>query len=93
MHVVANVEVTPIGVGVSIRKPVQRAHEILQEAGLRTQVHPSGTSVEGELDKVLDAVRKIHTSLHADGVPRLMVNVAFNSRTDKEPTLEHDSSL
>ncbi|MDQ7008076.1 MAG: MTH1187 family thiamine-binding protein [Acidobacteriota bacterium] len=87
MKVLAEIQVIPIGVGVSVREPVRRAHQLLVESGLEVQLHAYGTNVEGELDEVLDAIRRIHEILHAEGVPRLSTAVKIGSRTDKEVSL------
>ncbi|MDH3496029.1 MAG: MTH1187 family thiamine-binding protein [Gemmatimonadota bacterium] len=87
MKAVAEVQVIPIGVGVSVRREVQRAHELLQAAGLRVELHAYGSNVEGELAQILDAVRAVHETLHAEGTVRLSTFLKLGTRTDKEPTL------
>jgi uncharacterized protein (TIGR00106 family) len=83
-----DIQCIPIGSGVSVRAEVKRAHAILEESGLRVTLHPNGTSVEGELDEILAAVAKIHETLHAEGVVRLVSFVKVATRTDKTPSLE-----
>ena len=87
MKAVAEVQVIPIGSGVSVRREVQRAHELLRQAGLEVQLHAYGTNVEGELGQILDAVRRVHETLHAEGTVRLSTFLKLGTRTDKEPTL------
>jgi len=87
MKAVAEVQVIPIGVGVSVRREVQRAHEILKAAGLRVELHAYGTNVEGELSAVLHAVEQVHRTLHAEGTVRLSTFLKLGTRTDKEPSL------
>ncbi|MFW6331255.1 MAG: MTH1187 family thiamine-binding protein, partial [Gemmatimonadota bacterium] len=65
MRATAEVQVIPIGVGVSVRKEVQRAHRILEESGLTVELHGNGTNMEGELSDILAAVQKVHETLHA----------------------------
>jgi uncharacterized protein (TIGR00106 family) len=88
MKATAEIQVIPLGVGVSVREPVKRAHELLEEAGLHVELHAFGTNVEGELDDVLAAVKKVHETLHAEGVPRISSSIKIGTRTDKETTLE-----
>lgn len=71
-----------------MRDEVKRAHAILEESGLKVTLHPNGTSVEGELDAILAAVARIHETLHAEGVVRLVSFVKVATRTDKTPSLE-----
>ncbi len=87
MKATAEVQVIPIGAGVSVRGPVQRAHTVLREAGLNAQLHANGTNLEGELDDVFAAIRRVHETLHAEGVERLATFIKVGTRTDKEPSL------
>ncbi len=87
MKAVAEIQVVPIGVGVSVRAQVLRAHEVLRGTGLVTELHAYGTNVEGTLEAILDAIRRVHETLHAEGVVRIATNVKLGTRTDKDPTL------
>lgn len=88
MQAIAEIQVVPVGTGVSVRNEVERAHELIQAAGLKSDLHASGTNVEGGLDQILSAVRNIHERLHADGTPRLLTTIKIDTRTDKPETLE-----
>lgn len=87
MKAVAEIQVIPIGTGVSVRNEVMRAHEILKEAGLNAQLHAYGTNVEGELDAIFEAVKNVHETLHAEGTVRIASFLKIGTRTDKEPSL------
>lgn len=87
MKATAEIQVIPIGEGVSVRKQVQRAHELLAGSGLNVQLHAYGTNVEGELPAILDAIRQVHETLHAEGTVRLSTAVKIGTRTDKVPSL------
>jgi uncharacterized protein (TIGR00106 family) len=87
MKAVGEIQVIPIGVGVSVRREVKRAHELLGQAGLKTQLHAYGTNVEGELGAILDAVKTVHETLHAEGAARLATTLKIGTRTDKAPSL------
>ena len=87
MRATAEIQVIPIGEGVSVRKRVQRAHELLAASGLAVQLHAYGTNVEGELSEILEAIRQVHETLHAEGTVRLSTAVKIGTRTDKEPSL------
>lgn len=92
MQAIAEIQIVPIGVGVSMRKEVMRAYELLRMAGLRVHLHATGTDVEGSLDQILDAVRALHETLHREGVPRLTTTVQLGTRLDKEPSLRTDEA-
>jgi len=87
MKALAEIQVIPMGVGASVRKEVKLAHEILASSGLTVELHAYGTNVEGELDDIFAAVRKIHETLHAEGVVRISTAIKLGTRTDKEPRL------
>lgn len=87
MKATAEIQVIPIGSGVSVRAEVKRAHAILAESGLTTELHGNGTNVEGELADVLEAIRRVHETLHAEGTTRIASFVKIGTRTDKEPSL------
>jgi len=87
MQALAEIQVIPLGVGVSVRAQVQRAHDIIVESGLKTEQHAYGTNVEGELELILATVQRIHEVLHAEGVPRLSTAVKLGTRTDKPTSL------
>jgi uncharacterized protein (TIGR00106 family) len=87
MKAVAEIQVVPIGVGVSVRAQVRRAQELIRESGLTVQEHSFGTNVEGDLDTILEVVARIHEALHAEGAPRLSTAIKLGTRTDKEPDL------
>lgn len=87
MKAIAEVQVIPLGTGVSVRQEVQRAHGILKEAGLETQLHAYGTNVEGDLDTLFKAIKAIHETLHAEGTVRLVTVLKIGTRTDKETSL------
>ena len=87
MRATGEIQVIPIGSGVSVRAEVKRAHAVLEESGLHVELHGNGTNIEGELGEILDAVRRVHETLHAEGTPRLATFVKIGTRTDKEPSL------
>jgi len=87
MQAIAEIQVIPLGVGTSVRTWVKRAHEMIVESGLEVELHAMGTNVEGDLAAILDVVRRLHETLHADGVPRISTAIKLGTRTDKAPSL------
>jgi uncharacterized protein (TIGR00106 family) len=87
MIATAEIQVIPLGVGVSVRKEVQRARQVLMESGLQVELHAYGTNVEGELADILAVIQKVHEVLHQEGVVRLTSAIKIGTRTDKEPSL------
>jgi uncharacterized protein (TIGR00106 family) len=50
--------VTPLGVGQSVSPYVARCLEVVEASGLDYRLHAMGTIVEGQLDQVLDVLRR-----------------------------------
>ena len=88
MKALAEIQVIPIGVGVSVRKEVKRAHEVIRSSGLKVQLHAYGTNVEGDLEVILSAVQRVHETLHDEGTRRLSTTIKIGTRTDKEACLD-----
>ncbi len=87
MQATAEIQMVPIGVGVSVRNEVRRVVEILNSSGLIVETHASGTNVEGELRRILRVIEDLHEMLHAQGSMRLISFIKLETRTDKTPTL------
>lgn len=87
MNVILEFSVIPIGAGVSLSKYIAECERILQQAGLRYELHANGTNVEGEWDEVFAAIKRCHEVLHEIGVPRLATQIKLDTRTDKVQTL------
>ena len=88
MHVIADLCVVPIGIGVSVSKEIAVCERILQAAGLKTQLHAYGTNIEGDWDQVFAAVKQCHEALHTAGVPRISTSMRFGTRIDREQSME-----
>ena len=87
LHATGEIQVIPLGVGVSVRSEVKRAHRIIEESGLTVTLHANGTNVEGDIGLILKTIETIHHTLHAEGTVRLVSYVKIATRTDKTPTL------
>jgi uncharacterized protein (TIGR00106 family) len=87
MQATAELQVIPVGDGVSVRREVTRVVELLEGHAFRIETHASGTNIEGELSDILTAVEQIHATLHQEGTVRLVSYLKLETRTDKPPTL------
>ena len=61
---------------------------ILTKARPKITMHANGTNIEGEWDKVFDAVRRCHEELHRMSAPRISTNLRLGTRTDRKQTME-----
>lgn len=87
MKATAELQVVPIGAGVSVREEIAHVVELLKTRDFIVETHASGTNIEGELCDILDAVRDVHEDLHRIGCVRLVSYLKLETRTDKTPTL------
>ena len=87
MKATAELQVVPIGSGVSVREEITRVVSLLRDYDFIIQTHASGTNIEGELDDILNAVRAVHGALHGTGTVRIVSYLKLETRTDKTPTL------
>jgi uncharacterized protein (TIGR00106 family) len=88
MHVMIDLSIVPIGVGVSLSAYVAACERVLDEAGLKHTLHAFGTNVEGEWDEVMAAVKRCHEAMHAMGAPRVHGSMRLGTRTDRAQSLE-----
>lgn len=87
MKVIIDLCVVPLGVGLSVSKYVAACHEIISEAGLKSELHAYGTNIEGEWDAVFDVVKQCHEKIHALGAPRITTTIKAGTRTDRDQTM------
>ena len=67
MKATAELQVIPIGTGVSVRTEITRVVELLRGHDFILETHASGTNIEGDLGEILAAVALVHERLHDDG--------------------------
>ena len=88
MHVMIDLCVIPLGVGISVSQYVAECEKILNEAGLETNLHAYGTNVAGDWDDVFSAVRRCHERDHELGAPRITTTIKVGTRTDRLQTIK-----
>ena len=77
--VILEFSVAPLGVGESVSPYVARCLEIVEESGLDYQLHAMGTLIEGELDQVLDVMRRC-IEVTATECPRVTCSAKLDYR-------------
>ncbi|MDK2889059.1 MAG: hypothetical protein PWP72_1937 [Thermoanaerobacter sp.] len=87
---IMEISVMPMGTDhPSISSYISHCCEVLkEEPGLKYQVTPMSTVVEGELDRLLEAVKKMHRAPFNDGVMRVVTSITIDERRDKEESME-----
>jgi len=87
MKVIMDLCIVPIGVGVSVSQYVAACHEVIDEAGLKAQLHAYGTNIEGEWDRVMEAVKTCHEKIHQMGAPRITTTIKMGTRVDRNQSM------
>ena len=87
---IAEVSIIPLGTGSpSVSRHVARAISVLQqEKDVKHEVTSMGTIIEGDLDNILRAVKKMHQATFDDGVVRVLTTIKIDDRRDKELTTQ-----
>jgi uncharacterized protein (TIGR00106 family) len=83
MDVMVDLCVVPMGVGVSVSRYIAACQRVLDDAGLTHELHPYGTTIEGEWDAVFAAIKRCHEAVHELGAPRIFTVLKVGSRTDR----------
>ena len=88
----AELRITPVEQSASFVDTIATVVKIIASSPLSYQVHGMGTALEGDLDTILDAVRRCHKALH-EGSSRILIELSIDDR-DAPPgelkrSLEH----
>ena len=92
MKVIVDLCVVPIGVGIDLAPYVAACQQVLQQRGLKHQLGPNSTAIEGEWGPVMEAVKACHEVVHELGAPRIFTSLKINSRTDRDQALEEKTA-
>jgi len=59
-----------------------------KESGIKSQVTSMSTILEGDLDKLMNVVKKMHMEPFKNGVERVVTSVTIDERHDKTDSME-----
>ena len=76
--------VVPLGVGISLSPYIAACKEVIEAAQLDYELGPSGTTVQGEWDKVFECVKSCHEAVHRLGAARIYTTLKVNTRIDRK---------
>ncbi len=81
---IAEIAVVPIGTDdASMSDTVARAHEAAHRRGIKHQVTPMSTVLEGPLNELFDCAREMHEAALRSGCPRVVTSFTIDERTDQ----------
>ncbi|HHV65359.1 MAG TPA: MTH1187 family thiamine-binding protein [Peptococcaceae bacterium] len=88
MAIVA-VNMVPLGVGTSVSKYVAAAEKVIVDRpNIKRQAGPMFTTLEGDLDEIMQAIREMQEAVFAAGAARVLTTIKIDDRRDKESTME-----
>lgn len=79
--VIAEFSVTPMVEG-DMKPFVDAALDEIRKAGLKCEVGPVGTTVEGDIDQVFDAIKHAHLAVLDKGVDRVITDIRVDEKKD-----------
>jgi uncharacterized protein (TIGR00106 family) len=82
----AELRLTPVGTSTPFVRLVADLLPILGESRLQYRVHPMGTTVEGELDAILDLVHRCHEEARKRA-ERVLIEISIDDRAGAEGEL------
>lgn len=87
------ISLTPVGTkSASFSSTVTSAVHTIEERGLKYQVTPTETIIEGELDELLEVAKEIHQNAMA-GTNRVITNITIDDRRDKEVNMDEQVDI
>jgi len=86
---IVEVSIVPLGTKTpSVSKYVAQAVKVLQvEKDIKYELTAMGTIIEGDLDKILMVVKKMHEETFGDGVARVITTIKIDDRRDKASSM------
>ncbi len=87
---IAEVSVIPLGTKTaSVSQYVARAVRALErEKDIKYETTAIGTIIEGDLDRILAVVKKMHEGTFGEGVARVLTTVKIDDRRDKAQSMK-----
>lgn len=86
---VFEVKIVPVGTdSASMSSYIAASYKVIEEEGLKHQLTPTSTIIEGDLNQVLNVVRRMHRQPFAEGADRVVTSIYIDERRDKSTDME-----
>ena len=88
---VVEVSIVPLGTGSTSLSPyVAACEKVLREnsGDLKFELTAMGTTLEGDLDQIMDLVRRLHEVPFNQGAQRVSTSIKIDDRRDRQGTIE-----
>ncbi|GAB4270356.1 MAG: hypothetical protein Kow0092_24690 [Deferrisomatales bacterium] len=86
---VLQIAVVPLGTGdTSLSTHLAEIPRVLEASGLRYQIHPMGTVVEGAAEELFALAARLHEAGFAGGCRRVATHLSLDDRRDRDRPME-----
>ena len=87
---IAEITIVPLGTATtSLSQYVADVEKILSKyTDLKSELTPMSTVVEGNLDRILEAVREMHETPFLNGAKRVSTRLSIDDRRDKSASMD-----
>mgnify|MGYP006309115467 CR=1 FL=1 len=87
---IAQLTVTPLGTpGTSLSDTVAQVQKAIVATGIKHQLTPMATILEGEIGDIMAAVMAAHEAAFTAGTGRVSTVLTLDDRRDNPTTMEH----
>jgi len=86
--VIAEISIVPLGTqSPSVSRYVAEAVKLIEQSGLAYELTPMGTVVEGELEQVLELLKRVHEVPFLMGAQRVVSTIRIDDRRDVQRSM------
>jgi len=86
---VMQIKILPLGTGSpAMSKWVAGAVQVIKDSGLKYELTPMATVVEGEIDELLALARRVHETPFEAGAQRVVTIIEIDDRRDRPMSME-----
>lgn len=86
---ILEISVIPVGTqNPSFSNFITQACKIVEDEGLKYQVTPTATIIEGDMAQIMNVAQRMHEIPFSMGASRVISNITIDDRIDKEADME-----
>ena len=86
---IVEISVTPLGIGqMGVSEYVAGCVKLARESGLKCQLTPMGTIIEGAAGELFPLLQKMHESPFAAGAERVSTLIKIDDRRDRSHSMQ-----
>lgn len=86
---IVEVTIVPLGTeSTSLSKYVAACHNVLKDSGLKHQLTPMSSIIEGDMSEILETIKKMHEVPFNEGAMRVSTQIKIDDRRDKKGSMD-----